>query len=53
MTSTNKKESIQKRTLPLLYNSFNSKYDSPIAKANKPSMEIKRYRTLALEVFKT
>ena len=28
-------------------------YDSLLAKPNKPSMEIKRYRTLALEIFKT
>ena len=53
MTSTNKIESIQKRALRLLYNDYTSTYDSLLAKANKPSMELKRYRTLALEIFKT
>ena len=53
MRSTNKIESIQKRALRLLYNDYTSTYDSLLAKANKPSMEIKRYRTLALEIFKT
>ena len=53
MRSTNKIESIQKRALRLLYNDYTSTYDSLLAKANKPSMEIKRYGTLALEIFKT
>ena len=52
MSSTNKIDSIQKRALWLLYNDSTSTYDSLLAKA-KPSMEIKRYRTLALEIFKT
>ena len=30
-----------------------SNYDSLLVKANKPSIEIKRYETLALEIFKT
>ena len=53
MRSTNKIESIQKRALRLLYNDYTSTYDSLLAKANKPSMELKRYRTLALEILKT
>ena len=53
MRSTNKIESIQKRTLQLLYNDYTSTYDSLLAKPNKPAMEIKRYRTLALEICKT
>ena len=53
MRSKNNTESIQKRALRLLYNNYTSTYDSLLAKANKPSMEIKRYRTLALEIFKT
>ena len=53
MASTNKIESIQKRALQLLYNDYTSTYDSLLAKANEPSMELKRYRTLALEIFKT
>ena len=51
MTSTNRIEPIQKRALRLLYNDYTSNYDSLLAKANKPSMELKRYRTLALEMF--
>ena len=51
ITSGNKTESIQKRTLRLLCNDYTNNDDSLLAKANKPSMELKRYRTLALEMF--
>ena len=37
----------------MLYNDYTSTYDSLLAKPNKPSMETKRYRTLALEICKT
>ena len=37
----------------LLYNDHTSTYDSLPAKANKPPIELKRYGTLALEIFKT
>ena len=47
MTSVYLHESIQKKTTQLLCN------DGLLAKANKPSMEIKRYRTQPLETFKT
>ena len=50
MTSTNKVKSIQKRALQLLYNDYTNTYDSLLAEANKQSMELKRYRTLALEI---
>ena len=52
MTSTNKIEPIQKRALRLLYNDYTSNYDSLLAKANKPSMELKRYRALAWRFLK-
>ena len=52
MTSTNRIEPIQKRALRLLYNDYTSNYDSLLAKANKPSMELKRYRTLAWRFLK-
>ena len=52
MRSTNKIESKRKRALRLLYNDYSSTYDSLLTKANKPSMEIKHYRTLALEISK-
>ena len=51
--STNKIETIPKRALRLLYNDYTSNYDDHLAKTNKPSMEIKRYRTLALDIFQT
>ena len=53
MRSTNKTASIQKRALRMLFNNYATTYDSLLAKANKPSTEIKRYWTLALEIFKT
>ena len=37
----------------MLYNGYTSTYDSLLAKVNKPSMELKRYRILALEISKT
>ena len=52
MRSTNKTESTQKRALRLLHNDYTSTYDSLLAKAIKPSMEIKRYRTSALQILK-
>ena len=53
MTFTNKIEIIQKRAFRLLYNDYSNTYDSLHAKANKSSMELKCYRTLVLEIFKT
>ena len=37
----------------MLYNDYTSTYDSLPAKANKASLEIRRYGTLALEIAKT
>ena len=53
MRSTNRIESIQKRALRLLYNYYTTTQDGLLAKANKSSMEILHYRTLALEIFQT
>ena len=53
MRSTNKIESIQKRALRLQYKDYTSTNDSLLAKANKPSMELKHYRTLDFKIFKT
>ena len=52
MRSTNKIESLQKRAR-MLCNDYTITYDSLLAKANKSSVEIKRYRALALNIFKT
>ena len=53
MRSKNKIDLIQKRALRMLYNDYTSTYDSLPAKANKASLEIRRYGTLALEIAKT
>ena len=53
MRSTGKIESIQKRALRLPYNDYTSTYDSLLAKVNKPSMELTRFRTSTLLIFKT
>ena len=53
MTFANKREIIQKRAFRLLYNDYSNTYDSLHAKANKSSMELKCYRTMVLEIFRT
>ena len=44
---------IQEGALTILYNDFSSDYESILNKSCKSTMEVKRLRTLALEVFKT
>ena len=51
--STNKTEKIQERYLKLLYNNTTETYDDLLIKTSQSSMEIKRLRTLAMEIFKT
>ena len=51
--SVKKIEKIQERALRILYNDFSSDYEFILNKYDKSTMEIKRLRTLALEVFKT
>ena len=51
--SLNKIEKMQERALRLLHNDFTSDYSELLNKSGKPSMEVKRLRTLALEIFKT
>ena len=43
---------MQERALKLLHN-FASDYAEPLKKSGKTTMEIKRLRCLALEIFKT
>ena len=50
---TRKIEKIQERALKFLYNDYTSSYEALLSKANKPTMEVKRLRTLAIEIFKT
>ena len=51
--SLNKIEKIQERALRLLHNGFTREYSELLNKSGNPSMEVKRLRTLALEIFKT
>ena len=51
--SVKKIEKIQERALRILYNEISSDYEPILNKSGKPTMEVKRLRTLALEVFKT
>ena len=51
--STNKTEKIQERYQKLLYNNTTETYDDLLIKTSQSSMEIKRLRTLAMEIFKT
>ena len=50
--SAKKIEKIQERALRILYKDFFSGFESIINKSGKSTMEVKRLRTLALEVFK-
>ena len=51
--SLKKIEKIQERTLRILYNDSTSDYNQLLNKSSKASMEVKRLRKLALEIFKT
>ena len=51
--SVKKIEKIQERALRTLYSDFSGDYESILNKSGKSTMEVKRLRTLALEVFKT
>ena len=50
--SINKIENIQKRALRFLLNDYSSDYETILKKTNKCTMEVKRLRLLALEIFK-
>ena len=51
--SIRKIEKIQKRCLRIILNDYESDYETLLRKSNKPTMEIRRLRTLAVEIFKT
>ena len=51
--SQNKIEKIQYRSLKILSNDYYSDYEFLLEKTENPTMEIRRLRSLALEVFKT
>ena len=44
---------MQERALKILYNDFPNEYESLLNKSGKSTMEVKRLKNLALEVFKT
>ena len=46
-------EKIQKRCLKIILNEYESDYETLPRNNNKPTMEIRRLRTLAVEIFKT
>ena len=51
--SSRKTEKIQERTLKILYNDSTNDYNQLLNKYSKTSMEVKRLRNLAMEIFKT
>ena len=52
-SSQNKTEKIQYRSLKLITNNYHSNYKFLLNEKGNSTMEIKRLRTLALEIFKT
>ena len=48
-----KLELLQKRALRFLLNDYESDYDHLLVQSNKPTIEVKHLRTLAIEIFKT
>ena len=51
--SQKKIEKVQDRCLRLLFDDYSSSYENLLKKSGKPSMEVRRLRILALEIFKT
>ena len=51
--SANKIEQIQKRCLRIILNDNESDYEALLEKSNKTTMNVKRLRNLAIEIFKT
>ena len=50
--SSQKLEKIQLRFLRIIYSDYSNDYQTLLKLSQKPSMEIKRLRNLALEIFK-
>ena len=51
--SIRKIEKIQKRYLRIILSDYESDYETLLRNSNKPTMEIRRLKTLAVEIFKT
>ena len=50
--SLNKQEKIQKRSLRFLFDDYESDYEHLLVLANKPSLQVRKLRLLAIEIFK-
>ena len=51
--SLNKIGNLQKRALRLLYDDFEASYEDLLSKGRKPKMNVRRLRTLCVEIYKT
>ena len=51
--SVNKIEGLQKRALRFLYDDFEASYEELLSKAGKSTMNVKRLKTLCVEIYKT
>ena len=51
--SLKKIENLQKRALRFLYKSYNTSYEDLLLKSGFSPMNVKRLRTLCIEIFKT
>ena len=51
--SLNKIENLQKRALRFLFNDYDSTYEDLLEKSGYPNMNLRRQRTLCIEIYKT
>ena len=51
--SIRKIKKIQKRSLRIILNYYESDYENLLCNSNKPNMKIQKFRTLAVKIFKT
>ena len=51
--SVNKIENLQKRAFRFLYDDFEASYEDLLSKGGKSTMNVKRLRTLSVEICKT
>ena len=51
--SLKKMENLQKRALKFLYTSYNTSYEDLLLKSGFSSVNVKRLRTLSVEIFKS
>ena len=51
--SVHKIEAIQKRALRFMFNDYESSYEDLLKKSGKPSMNLRRTRSLCMEIYKT